>query len=143
MLFDRVIDASCPVAGSSVVRVQIPDDHLHKLSPATAVDEGIIAMYNLTTSKEVTYVLFSILINDFQTSPSMYPCHGHMSIPSNTVRTALFMQQNIFKCYASPASKPSYTAFDQAHSLWVIPNSWSPVSCTYQQRTLRSYRWIF
>ena len=69
MLFDRVIDASCPVAGSSVVRVQIPDDHLHKLSPATAVDEGIIAVYNLTTSKEVTYVLFAILINDFQTSP--------------------------------------------------------------------------
>lgn len=48
MLFDRIIDASCPVASLSMVRVKAPDGQSHTLSPATVVDASSIAVYNLT-----------------------------------------------------------------------------------------------
>ncbi|KAL4071460.1 GPI transamidase component PIG-T [Scleroderma yunnanense] len=48
MLFDRIIDESCPVAGSSMVRVKAPDGQLHELSPASGVDDGSVTVYNLT-----------------------------------------------------------------------------------------------
>ncbi|KAI6116168.1 GPI transamidase component PIG-T [Pisolithus sp. B1] len=49
LLFDRIIHDSCSVAASSVVRVQVPDDQSYTLSPASVVDDKVMAMYNLMT----------------------------------------------------------------------------------------------
>lgn len=49
LLFDRVIHNSCSVAGSSVVRVQVPDGESHALSPTFVADDSAAAVYNLIT----------------------------------------------------------------------------------------------
>ncbi|KAF9239792.1 GPI transamidase component PIG-T [Melanogaster broomeanus] len=47
-LFDRVIDAPCPVSSSSTVRVIVPDDHGHILSPELSGDNSL-AIYDLAS----------------------------------------------------------------------------------------------
>ncbi|KAI6124579.1 GPI transamidase component PIG-T [Pisolithus croceorrhizus] len=49
LLFDRIIHDSCSVATSSVVRVQLRDSQSYTLSPASVVDDKVMAMYNLMT----------------------------------------------------------------------------------------------
>ncbi|KAF9225931.1 Gpi16 subunit, GPI transamidase component [Gyrodon lividus] len=46
-LFDCNIDTSCPVSSSSTIRVVVPDDHRHTLSPAPLFGNDTMAMYDL------------------------------------------------------------------------------------------------
>ncbi|KAG6336992.1 hypothetical protein ID866_2093 [Astraeus odoratus] len=57
-LYDRIIDMPCPVAASSMVHVQVPNDDLHKLLPMSVVDDNLVATYNLTAGKRPYLPMF-------------------------------------------------------------------------------------
>ncbi|EIW78363.1 Gpi16 subunit GPI transamidase component [Coniophora puteana RWD-64-598 SS2] len=85
-LFDRLVEARCPVARSSRVYVELPQDVAYSVVPEPTKVEGAVAMYDLLAenAERVDVSLRYLLEKQFQ-----YPTARPPSLSPLTVRRAL------------------------------------------------------